>query len=794
MNHQFISYKLDKYKQKISYYEDLLYGSGSIEEESPPNAKWPVNDSLEESPPNAKWPVNDSLNYHNQNVDIFETDQLEYKIPQNDIFNKAHHDRKIFEKMFYLFIDKIVIHAIASYTPSVIGGIESKLVICGGKALGFYTHFFDVPDELKSFDYDIHVVGRKTNQMLNSDNGLELNQEHIYTILKHLRKRCNKFLSKHLQKNLYIAMYNILVNKFNKQSESIELIEIDESHLSNMFKCTDTSGIMYSRKGTSVYLKIKYKIKSFYKIANDESKYDNKRISRDDLCENYKKLHTPKIIERDVIYETGIGVVDLLLDKTLPHFRILNNKKVELCLKNKDIQSISTRKCEGHYNSSIDVLQVYVPHFDIVYMNILVNALHDDYSKQVRNQAKIDYLSVILKSPLRYLNLSAFFKKGSFNVITDELNLRWYEIYKHFYTDYKQKIIENGVSFISGILEEFRIEDKENNDKGIIHLLQQHLLLSNIPDRYGKPTICSHYINHYDTTIGNFDNDYRKISRDEADILSQYVYGSNRYNIPLITGNTQEDVNGMTIREYAKKFMTIMNSYKIAVHDSQFKDFYVYSVSQTHAIDSTKNGMFIKGETYTFPSFKSTTYAKHYSDHPMFIGFENQPFVMRIHIDPKKISGKEFIFMGGSQYEVVLSYGAQVKVVDINRCYTHFIDEYRESELVQSSLLIDCELLKMDDSMLHRISLRLNNVQQNEQNEQYEYYNDIIASNQQTGGKYKKSNNKIINKIKNKTDTDSFEFDRFIKRTSEKIKKNNLIIYDASLGPEFYIKQNKKML
>jgi len=207
-------------------------------------------------------------------------------------------------------------------------------------------------------------------------------------------------------------------------------------------------------------------------------------------------------------------------------------------------------------------------------------------------------------------------------------------------------------------------------------------------------------------------------------IISRYINNSSTIN-KSIFNNKQDTMIDVLDNEkiflwlYRILFTNIAYELNRIVNtkiDKHINEIIVYSVTQSIYNSNSENNNFNIGDIYTFESYKSTTLAKDYSEHPRFIGSNIFPVIFKIIINPGELSGQEYLFMNSDQYEIVLNFGSQIKIIDVSRCYTEFIDtqvnlnKYIDdintiynnakdkvyNKLLQNCILITGKLLKND--------------------------------------------------------------------------------------------------
>jgi hypothetical protein len=706
--------------------------------------------------------LNDKTNSSNVTDDKFQN---------NDIFTKLYSERTIYEKLFNMFIDKFMIHAIAHANEVKLFNEQNiKLIICGGKSLEFYFNTCMMPNEFKSFDYDLHIIGHR--QKKHSD---------LMSILHILSDKCNHIFKRSQYNKLYITLYNKLVREFNRQSKFIELMEID----TNTNELFIPGYELFGRQNYSVYIKITYKFKNSSIFAEfDTVDFRTVFETINGSCDGCDKYRFGQIT-KDEFYTSGFGIIDICYDDEFPLFGITKRYKIGkylIRLNEGNVLQYEFRSLKlNHYEQSVEKSVVYLPDFDIAYYNVYINSMIPEYVKSKRNGEKIKYFTQKLRDKFhKYINFISV-KNFVMNQGQSQFELR----HKNTYKPIIDKLKGDTVDFFGEISEHF----------GYIYahelqfIIQVHdlLLLSTLRDSLYDENV-KFYCDYYDRQIGsrfNYRDPYYGM------ILDYYVNDSSRINVPLILQDYQkiiyvQDATTRTIEEksiiqYTNDFLFIMDSAKVEkTLCKKLNDFYVYSVSQTFAFEGTQDCRLQVGDQYTFPSFKSTTYARYYSDHSLFIGYDNQPFVMRIHIDPNKLNCNEFIFMGTTQFEVVLAYGSSVKITDLSTCYMY----YGEQNLYQSCLLIDCELLI---SEIPRMTSNGGG------NKKIDFSNDnndkstVVPNNEN-------NSDLMVNQIYNNMNNtmSNINIDKYIEITNEKIKNNKLILLDANADVDTMVELDRK--
>jgi hypothetical protein len=690
---------------------------------------------------------------------------------ENNIFTKLYGERSIYEKIFNMFIDKFMIHAISHVNENKIPGEENiKIIICGGKSFEFYFATHNIPDELKSFDYDLHIINyKKSNNCL-------------LKVIKELSYQCNSMFNGSRQYKLLVYIYNKLIKEFNRQSKFIELMNINANN-KNIFTYGNN---LYGRGIHSVYIKIVYKFKDSIFGSLDELNYIDVIKIINGSCDDCEKQNFG-IIKKNEYYSTGFGVVDLEFDDNLPilnlihnHYRDLGNYLIKL--NDDNILNYEFRKYNTeHYIGEVGKSTIYVPDFDITYFNIYFNSLIPTYKKFARNREKITYINTHILNHIKNFNLPVI-EKFLYNKKINDFLKRIKNIYKPIDNKINNSNLE--FEYMPKIIVNFF---NENMIKFVHELIyENNLLLLSTQRDSSKDENIELYKNHYHSKFKTNNNYY--IDCKIGQIICRYIYDSSSINIPLIL-NEHHNIelsklgkcNKITINtiNYTNQFLNIMDTYKIDnTINRELNDFYVYSVSQAYPFDDKKNCRLQVGDEYTFPSFKSTTYAKYYKDHSMFIGYDNKPFIMRIHIDPKNLNRNEFIFMGTTQYEVVLAYGSTIKITNISSCYIF----YHEKQFYQNCLLIDCELLKSDIPRLQNGGKQ--NIYKNNNNDK----STIVPNNNNYMNNIFSNSNNTNNNTNNNGNID---IDEYIKITNEKVNKNGLIILDADIDTNTIIELDK---
>jgi len=181
-------------------------------------------------------------------------------------------------------------------------------------------------------------------------------------------------------------------------------------------------------------------------------------------------------------------------------------------------------------------------------------------------------------------------------------------------------------------------------------------------------------------------------------ILCSYIISSRDINEGLINNTDPALVNIMVkhkdvpyffnILQILEYFYEMMISLKKEITSTQ--QFTVYSFSQYLLFNEYL--LIEAGQILTFNCFKSTTYNPFFESLPQFIGSDLLPMVFKIKIDPR--INNLYMFIGNPlQFELVIAYGSQVKVVDIEVGYID-IKTGNDSIVKINCTIINCILLE----------------------------------------------------------------------------------------------------
>jgi hypothetical protein len=224
----------------------------------------------------------------------------------------------------------------------------------------------------------------------------------------------------------------------------------------------------------------------------------------------------------------------------------------------------------------------------------------------------------------------------------------------------------------------------------------------------GTPRLLNHIPDDLKLYVNNITLPERfDIDKFFIDIRDRYISNSSYINaevfkilnlsVPSYNSYVDFQNKQLDIYIYIDVFLKLMDIVNNPIK-SKIK-FNVYSVSQSLYNFNDENFEFVKDQIYTFPIFKSTTLTTKYEHHPTFIGNDIIPLVLDIEINPEILTGTEFTFLNTDQYEIVLAPGSQIKITNIDICYTNFNDIYTDTKLIQACTHLKAELLPATDDI-----------------------------------------------------------------------------------------------
>jgi hypothetical protein len=340
--------------------------------------------------------------------------------------------------------------------------------------------------------------------------------------------------------------------------------------------------------------------------------------------------------------------------------------------------SYPLRQISEHYSRKIEVYDILL---DITNFNI--EDCNNDIIKSLIESKPFETNKLLLTNDDSLCNPEVYYTVSDNNL--HEFNHN-YQIYKHRINDY------SGFNYLC---------DHKINKRTLMPLFITKDLKKFIKDEYpdiNVNTFLIYILFKYIDKSWEINNKLLSLLNTDEKIDENISF---KYIKELNTDEKTDEKISYAIIElniyfYVFIFINMMAILNIPIM-SQLKKFNVYSVSQSlYNFNSDDNDLqFIKGQIYTFPIFKSTTLAIKYNSHPLFIGNDLIPTVFEIEIDPVKLSGSEFMFANTDQYEVILSPNSDVRILDVDRCYTKFSSKTEENIILrQACTHIKCELLR----------------------------------------------------------------------------------------------------
>jgi len=248
-----------------------------------------------------------------------------------------------------------------------------------------------------------------------------------------------------------------------------------------------------------------------------------------------------------------------------------------------------------------------------------------------------------------------------------------------------------------------------------------------------------------------------------SNILYHYIYNSRFINESLLNNTNPTKVNikllkddpySLNILQIIEYFYEMMISLK-KIDDAQM--FTVYSFSQYLLFNEYL--LVETGQILTLNCFKSTTYNPFFESLPQFLGSDLLPMVLKIKIDPR--INNLYMFIGNpSQFELVIAYGSQVQVVDIEIGYISIKTD--ESIVLVNCTIINCILLehKIYQTIKDKLDLRL-------LEEPIKHYNKLLEKRESLKKELIKKEIKILNEL----EFDNTKFEKDLKSLNEELEK-----------------------
>ena len=313
------------------------------------------------------------------------------------------------------------------------------------------------------------------------------------------------------------------------------------------------------------------------------------------------------------------------------------------------------------------------------------------YYKRNRNIKKLEFIQELLLNPYDNINFIIFNNSSS---VYKLLITSHYEVYDNIF---KILLDNNCLNILENVYQEFKLLLYRIFNKLVLvnssYFINNIYLINSVKKCIHEPTdeimliLKNHYFN------------YEKQEPEFYDDISYYIFDASELNLSLILNNSNlfQKTLAINILEYLK------NSVK---YDNK-TDFFVYSVSQIFTVNNNNKAYFNVDDIYTFPSFKSTSYRLCMKDYAWFISADINPFVMRIFIKSTLLNGEYSLigqhFINDAQKEVLIAWGARIKIKAINKCYVKLPRESdsqqdyntipNTTDLFINCWLIDCELL-----------------------------------------------------------------------------------------------------
>ena len=507
------------------------------------------------------------------------------------------------------------------------------------QAIGTLTKIFNIDQHIlvgnKSINHYFNLHHNISNEIKMCDYNIItsnlVNKAVIKRKLTILTTKCNHIFNDNY--NLNSFLYNNIIKEINVTSKSeYSLIEISNTTKMDLF--------YFDTETNTVYLKVFYKYNPI----------TNKEYLSDELYSN----------------PIGIIICDLC-------------KNYYIQLTDENINTFNIREWEyNKYDPTIGLISLYVPDIDIILVSLFFNSYNINCDKTKIHKQQLDIIIELLKNPYDNINFILF--NNPHTTYHNFLKIRL-PLYN---AEFKQLFDSKTITCIN--------DDYYNFINLISRMLNKCSLLisTNFIESICLLKNCSPCINEVsDIIITKLISYYKNIvTMDENDktYLANYISSSYELNIPLITQQPIENTY-----EWADTLLKYMTN---TAYKQNNIDFFVYSVSQIFTINNHGKSYFNINDIYTFPSFKSTTYRVCSTNHIKFIGYDINSFIMRIYIKSSINNGEYcFIGMNTNQYEVLIAYGAQVKITDISRCYIKLTCNSNTHNYYQNCWLIDCELL-----------------------------------------------------------------------------------------------------